>query len=77
VLATITYAAMRLGFVHAPVFYVPSSVPTIASTYIATLDWRAVVLVVANVIIAGAIYAPFVRAYDQHEVQLSLRAQAA
>ncbi|MBV8688464.1 MAG: PTS sugar transporter subunit IIC [Candidatus Eremiobacteraeota bacterium] len=77
VLATITYLAMRFGFVHAPIFYVPSSVPTVASTYVATLDWRAVVLVLANIVIAGLIYAPFVRAYDRHEVQVSLRTQPA
>ena len=77
VLATITYIAMRVGFVRPPIFYVPSSLPTFASTYLATFDWRAVVLVLANIIVAALIYVPFVRAYDQHEVQLSGQTQAA
>ena len=74
VLATVTYLAMRIGWVHTPIFYLPSSVPTVVSTYLATLDWRAVILVLVNVIIAGAIYVPFVRAYDEHELRLSVHA---
>ena len=74
VLATITYVAMRFGWVHPPIFYLPSSVPTVMSTYLATLDWRAVILVLANIIVAGLIYIPFVRAYDRHELRLSLQA---
>ncbi len=77
VLATVTYVAMRIGFVRAPIFYVPSSLPTVASTYLATFDWRAVVLVIINILIAAAIYVPFVRAYDQHETQISLQSEAA
>lgn len=68
VLATITYMAMHNGWVSLPIFYVPSSVPTLASTYLATLDWRAFVLVLANIVVAGVIYFPFVRAYDRHEM---------
>lgn len=64
-LATITYAAVAAGWVGRPIFYVPSFVPSIASTYLATLDWRAVVLVLVNVTIAGLIYLPFVRAYER------------
>ena len=77
VLATTTYLAMHVGFVRPPIFYVPSSIPTVASTYLATFDWRAVVLVVANIIIAAIIYVPFVRAYDRHELQVSRQAEAA
>jgi len=77
VLATITYLALHAGWVHAPIFYLPSSVPTLASTYLATLDWRAVVLVLANITIAGAIYFPFVRAYDRHELAAASGAQGA
>ncbi|MDQ2680626.1 MAG: PTS transporter subunit EIIC [Candidatus Eremiobacteraeota bacterium] len=70
VLATITYAAVWLGIVARPAFYIPSSVPTLVSTYLATLDWRAIVLVVINVLVATAIYFPFVRAYERHEATL-------
>lgn len=66
VLATVTYAAVAAGWVARPIFYVPSLVPAVAATYLATLDWRAVLLTLVNVAIAGAIYLPFVRAYERH-----------
>ncbi|MFN2528500.1 MAG: PTS transporter subunit EIIC [Candidatus Baltobacteraceae bacterium] len=69
VLATVTFAAVKWGFVRAPAFYYPSSIPSLLSTYLATLDWRAVILVSVNIAIAGAIYFPFVRAYERHEMQ--------
>ena len=66
VLATTTYCAVALGWVGRAIYYVPSSIPTLISTYIATLDLRALVLVAVNVAIATFIYLPFVRAYERH-----------
>ncbi len=66
VLATVTYLAVVLGLVSRAAFYVPSSVPTFVSTYLATQDLRAVALAAINVLIATAIYYPFVRAYERH-----------
>jgi cellobiose-specific phosphotransferase system component IIC len=66
VLATTTYFAVALGFVGRAIYYVPSSIPTLISTYLATLDPRAIALVVLNVAIATAIYLPFVRSYERH-----------
>ncbi|HEX3670722.1 MAG TPA: PTS transporter subunit EIIC [Candidatus Cybelea sp.] len=66
VLATVTYGAVALGFVSRAAFYVPSSVPTFVSTYLATQDVRAVVLAAINVALATAIWYPFVRAYERH-----------
>jgi PTS system cellobiose-specific IIC component len=65
VLACITYGAIALGMVARPAFYVPTIVPAPISTYLATLDPRAVVLLVVNVLVATMIYAPFVRAYER------------
>ncbi len=65
-LATTTYFSMLWGWVGRPAFYVPSSVPSVISTYVATLDPRAVVLVLINIAIAAVIYFPFVRAYETH-----------
>lgn len=69
VLATITYLAMWLGYVGRPITYWPSSVPSVISTYLATLDWRAVVLIAVNIAVATAIYLPFFRAYERHEAR--------
>jgi cellobiose-specific phosphotransferase system component IIC len=66
VLATITYTAVALGWVSRAAFYVPSSIPTFVSTYVATQDVRAVALAALNIAIATAIYYPFVRAYERH-----------
>ena len=66
VLATTTYLAVDWGWVGRAIYYVPSSIPTLISTYIATLDLRAAALVAVNVALATAIYLPFVRAYERH-----------
>ena len=66
ILATITYVAIALNVVGRPVYYVPSSIPTFVSTFLATLDWRAVVLAAVNMVVAGVVYFPFVRAYERH-----------
>jgi cellobiose-specific phosphotransferase system component IIC len=68
ILATTTYYAFALGWVGRAAFYVPSSIPTLASTYVATLDPRAVLLALANIAIATAIYFPFVRIYEAHVI---------
>jgi cellobiose-specific phosphotransferase system component IIC len=75
VLATTTYSAVALGWIGRAIYYVPSSIPTLASTVIATLDWRAIGLVLVNVTLATLIYLPFVRAYERH-VQAELEVAA-
>jgi PTS system cellobiose-specific IIC component len=67
VLATITYLAMAHGLVARPALYLPSSIPTFASTYLSTFDVRAIALVAFNIAVATVIYLPFVRAYERHE----------
>lgn len=67
VLATVSYYAIAAGFVSRPAIWVPSSIPTFASTYLATSDVRAFGLVGVNLLIATLLYMPFVRAYEKHE----------
>jgi cellobiose PTS system EIIC component len=69
VLATTSYFAMAGGLVARPWTWMPSALPTFASTYLATSDIRAVALVGCNLLIATAIYIPFVRAYERHVVR--------
>jgi cellobiose-specific phosphotransferase system component IIC len=66
VLATITYAAVATGLVARAAFYIPSSVPTLISTYAATQDLRAIALAAFNIVLATIIWYPFVRAYERH-----------
>ncbi|GAC1579738.1 MAG: PTS sugar transporter subunit IIC [Candidatus Elarobacter sp.] len=66
-LACTTYAAFALHWVDRPVFYVPSTLPAFVSAFVATLDWRACVLLAVNLVVAGAIWLPFVRVYERAE----------
>jgi PTS system cellobiose-specific IIC component len=65
-LATLTYAAVASGLVARAAFYVPSFVPSIVGTYVATQDPRAIALVLVNLGLSLVIYYPFVRAYERH-----------
>jgi cellobiose-specific phosphotransferase system component IIC len=69
VLATVTYVAVATGLVSRAAFYVPSSVPTLVSTYVATQDLRAIALAALNIALATVIYYPFVRAYERHVLE--------
>jgi PTS system cellobiose-specific IIC component len=63
-----TYAALSLQLVRAPIYYLPSTLPMFFNVFLTTLDWRAVVLLAVNILVAGAIYLPFVRMYEQIEL---------
>ncbi|GAC1308453.1 MAG: hypothetical protein NVSMB21_13790 [Vulcanimicrobiaceae bacterium] len=67
VLAVVSYYAVALGFVARPVYYIPSTVPLPLGAFLATKDWRSIVLVGVDVALAAAIYAPFVAVYERHE----------
>jgi cellobiose-specific phosphotransferase system component IIC len=75
-LACTTYAAMLTGLVGKPIFYVPSTLPAFVNVFLATLDWRACLLIALNVVLAGAIWLPFVRVYERAEAARSIRASA-
>jgi cellobiose-specific phosphotransferase system component IIC len=66
VLSTVTYLVIATGLVARPAFYIPSSVPTLISTYVATQDFRAIALAAFNIALATLIWYPFVRAYERH-----------
>jgi PTS system cellobiose-specific IIC component len=74
VLVTTTYVAMATGLVHAPAFYVPSSIPSVISVVLATFDWRALILILLNLALATAIYAPFVRILERAELAKAAKA---
>lgn len=67
VLATLTYLAMAHDLVARPALYLPSSIPTFLSTYLSTVDARAIALAALNIAVATLLYFPFVRAYERHE----------
>ncbi|MDB5072203.1 MAG: lactose transporter subunit [Candidatus Eremiobacteraeota bacterium] len=77
VLSCTTYAAIALGLVGRPLFYTPAIVPPFANVFVATLDWRACVLVAVNLAVAAAIWFPFVRVYEGAESARAMRTAAA
>lgn len=73
VLGVVSWFAISLGWVARPAYYVPSSIPLPFGAFLATKDWRAAVLVLVNVALGAAIYAPFVAIYERHERERSAR----
>jgi PTS system cellobiose-specific IIC component len=63
-----TYAALALHLVRAPIYYLPSTLPIFLNVVLTTLDWRAIPLLLLNILVAGAIYLPFVRMYEAMEL---------
>lgn len=71
VLATIAYTATSIGLVTPTYIKAPWTLPAPIGAYLATGgDWRAVVLVIVNVIISTLIYTPFFRIYDKKMLAL-------
>jgi PTS system cellobiose-specific IIC component len=68
--ATVAYFASANNLVARSYTYLPGIVPAPAAAYLATLDWRAVILVLVNIALATVVYLPFVRAYERHEAAL-------
>jgi cellobiose PTS system EIIC component len=66
-----TYAAFSFHLVRPPIYYLPSTLPLFANVFLTTLDWRAIPLLLVNLLVAGAIYLPFVRMYEQIELAKS------
>ena len=77
ILTFISYSAVRLGLVNGFVANVPWTLPAPIGAYMATgNDWRAIILVLVNLIIAGLIYYPFVKMYDKQMLEEEKKAAA-
>jgi PTS system cellobiose-specific IIC component len=76
VLAVVTYEAMHLHFVARPAYWIPSTVPMPINVFLATKDWRSIVLIVVDLAIAFAIYAPFVAAFERQQLAREAAANA-
>ena len=62
----ITYFAMLLGFVTKPYILVPWTLPAPIGAYLATGgDWRAIILVIVNILLVTLLYFPFFKAYER------------
>jgi PTS system cellobiose-specific IIC component len=68
VLAIVTWEAMHLHLVAYPAYWIPYTVPLPINVFFATRDWRAVVLMIVDLALSLAIYAPFVAAYERQQL---------
>lgn len=77
ILTIVSYSAVRLGLVNDFVANVPWTLPAPIGAYMATgNDWRAIILVLVNLFIAGLIYYPFVKMYDKQMLEEEKKAAA-
>jgi len=67
VLAVVSWWAINLGLVARPAIYIPSTVPIPIGAFLATKDWRSIILMLLDIGIGAAIYAPFVSVYERNE----------
>lgn len=65
----ITYLCMSLGIVNKAFSYGGWNMPAPISAFIATLDWRAIVLTVVLIIIDMVIYLPFFKVFEKQKLE--------
>lgn len=71
IMTTVSWFAFKLEFVHLMFVQPPWTLPAPIGAYIATGgDWRAIILVLINIVIATVIYYPFVKMYDRNQLVL-------
>ncbi len=65
IVTTISFYAIKFGFVTAPYLLAPWTLPAPIGAVMATADFRALILALVNLVILTIIYIPFVRMYDK------------
>lgn len=70
VLTTISYTAIKFGLVNGFTTFQAWTLPAPIGGFLsAGNDWRVVVLIAVNLLVATIIYYPFVKAYDKKMVE--------
>ncbi|HBT48633.1 MAG TPA: PTS cellobiose transporter subunit IIC [Caldanaerobacter subterraneus] len=67
--ALITYFAMALNIVGRPYALIPWTTPVLISGFLTTGDWKAIVLQIINFAVAGAVYYPFLKLWDNKKYE--------
>ncbi|MBE3592270.1 MAG: PTS sugar transporter subunit IIC [Thermoanaerobacter sp.] len=65
----ITYFAMALNLVARPYALIPWTTPVLISGFLTTGDWKAIILQIINFVVAGAIYYPFLKLWDNKKYE--------
>ncbi|RMC40146.1 PTS sugar transporter subunit IIC [Lactobacillus sp. ESL0233] len=69
IMVSTSYAALTMGLVSRVRTQIVWSMPPILNAFIGTMDWRAVVLQLVNMVIGFLIYVPFVKAANNVNTQ--------
>lgn len=69
VASAVTYLSMQLGIVARVFVEIPWATPPFIGAFLATGDWKAVVLVMINFTIGVFIYYPFFKAFEKDQLQ--------
>ena len=69
IIAAMNYLAMSTGLVGLPLWESPGFLPPDSSNFLLTLDWKAAVMAVLNVILMTAIYYPFFKMMEADELK--------
>jgi len=64
-----TFVFMNSGIVAKPYALAPWTTPAFVSGFLVTGDWKGIALQVLNFIIAGIIYYPFLKIWDNAKVK--------
>lgn len=71
IMTLVSWFVFKLGLVHLMFVQPPWTLPAPIGAYIATGgDWRAIILVLVNIAIATVIYYPFMKMYDNKQLEL-------
>ena len=63
-----TYLCMQVGLVNRTFVYPGWNIPTPIAQFLATMDWRAVVLALILLVVDGLIYYPFLKVYEKQKL---------
>lgn len=69
VASAVTYLSMQIGLVARVFIELPWATPPFIGGFLATGDWKAVILVMINFAIGVAIYYPFFKAFEKDQLQ--------
>lgn len=64
----VTYLCMQIGLVNRTFVYPGWNIPTPIAQFLATMDWRAIVLALSLVVLDGLIYYPFLKVYEKQKL---------
>lgn len=64
----VTYLCMQIGLVNRSFVYPGWNIPTPIAQFLATMDWRAIVLALSLVVLDGLIYYPFLKVYEKQKL---------